>query len=152
LAAVYVFQMLALRSRRVSPGIEASRRAWIPSLPVEPPVLVLWLNQENRRFCGEPPQTPCAHCGHKPVPCIGSCPRLRLTFLATMRSAGSIEPSVLVSPLLGGPARLRPFVRALHLYQRQSCRNLNLQFSAKSQSTPHCQPLITPGSDHPPVL
>jgi hypothetical protein len=27
---------------------EASRRAQIPSLPVEPPVLVLWLNQVTR--------------------------------------------------------------------------------------------------------
>jgi hypothetical protein len=25
--------------------LEASRRAWIPSPPAEPPVLVLWLNQ-----------------------------------------------------------------------------------------------------------
>jgi hypothetical protein len=36
---------------------EASRRARIPSLPVEPPVFVLWLNQVTRRFYGEPPQT-----------------------------------------------------------------------------------------------
>jgi hypothetical protein len=27
---------------------EASRRAWIPSPPAEPPVLVLWLNQVTR--------------------------------------------------------------------------------------------------------
>jgi hypothetical protein len=32
-----------------------------------------------------------------------------------------------VSPLLGGPARLRPFAPALHLHQRKSSRNLHLQ-------------------------
>jgi hypothetical protein len=41
----------------VSPGIEASRRAQIPSPPAEPPDLVLWLDEVTRRFCGEPPQT-----------------------------------------------------------------------------------------------
>jgi hypothetical protein len=35
---------------------------------------------------------------------------------------------------------------------RKSSRNLHQQYSAKSQSTPHCQSLITPRSDHPPVL
>jgi hypothetical protein len=49
------------------------------------------------------------------------------------RSAtGSIEPSLLVSPLLGGPARLRPFAPAFHLHQRKSIRNLHLQYSDKS--------------------
>jgi hypothetical protein len=67
-------------------------------------------------------------------------------------TTGSIEPSLLVSPLLGGPARLRPFVPTLHLHQHKSSRNLHLQYSAKSQSTPRCQSLITPRSDHPPVL
>jgi hypothetical protein len=67
-------------------------------------------------------------------------------------AAESIEPSLLVSPLLGGPARLRPFVPALHLHQRKSSRNLQLQYLAKSQSTPRCQSLITARSDHPPVL
>jgi hypothetical protein len=50
----------------------------------------------------------------------------------------SIEPSLFVSPLLGGPARLRPFAPALHLHQHKSSRNLHLQYSPKSQSTPCC--------------
>jgi hypothetical protein len=40
----------------------------------------------------------------------------------------------------------------LHLHQHQSSHNLQLQYLAKSQSTQRCQSLITPGSDHPPVL
>jgi hypothetical protein len=71
-----------------------------------------------------------------------------LTPLAT----GSLKPSLLVSPLLGGPARHRPFVLALHLHQRKSNCNLHLQYLAKSQSTPRCQSPITARSDHPPVL
>jgi hypothetical protein len=64
----------------------------------------------------------------------------------------SLESGQLVSALLGGPARHRPFAPTLHLHQRKSSRNLHLQYSAKSQSTPHCQSLITARSDHPPVL
>jgi hypothetical protein len=71
-----------------------------------------------------------------------------LTALAT----GSLELGLLVSPLLGGPARHRPFGPTLHLHQRKSSRNLHLQYSAKSQSTPRCQSLITTRSYHPPVL
>jgi hypothetical protein len=71
-----------------------------------------------------------------------------LTPLAT----GSLESGLLVSPLLGGPARPRPFVPTLHLHQRKSSRNLHMQYSIKSQSTPRCQSLITARSDHPPVL
>jgi hypothetical protein len=71
-----------------------------------------------------------------------------LTPLAT----GSLEPGLLVSPLLGGPVRHRPFTPTLHLHQRKSSCNLHLQYSAKSQSTLRCQLLITARSDHPPVL
>jgi hypothetical protein len=71
-----------------------------------------------------------------------------LTPLAT----GSLESGLLVSPLLGGPSRHRPFVPTLHLHQWKSSHNLHLQYSAKSQSTPRCQSLITARSDHPPVL
>jgi hypothetical protein len=71
-----------------------------------------------------------------------------LTPLAT----GSLKPSLLVSPLLEGPARHIPFALALHLHHRKSSCNLHLQYSAKSQSTTHCQSLITARSDHPPVL
>jgi hypothetical protein len=40
----------------------------------------------------------------------------------------------------------------LHMHQRKSRRNLHLQYSAKSQSPPRCQSLITLESDHLPVL
>jgi hypothetical protein len=50
------------------------------------------------------------------------------------------------------PHMLRPFAPALHLHLRKSIHNLHLQYSAKSQSTPCCQSLITPRSDHPQVL
>jgi hypothetical protein len=81
------FPTQALRFRHTSAGIEASQRAQIPSPPVEPPVLVLWLNQVTRQFSGEPPQTPRADSGCEPLPCTGSNRRLRLAFLATMRPA-----------------------------------------------------------------
>jgi hypothetical protein len=71
-----------------------------------------------------------------------------LTPLATW----SLKPSLLVSPLLRGPARQRPFTLALHLHQRKSSRNLHLDYSAKSQSITRYQSLITARSDHPPVL
>jgi hypothetical protein len=71
-----------------------------------------------------------------------------LTPLAT----GSLESGLLVSPLLRGPVRHRPFAATLHQHQCKSSRNLLLQNSAKSQSTPRCQSLITARSDHPPVL
>jgi hypothetical protein len=71
-----------------------------------------------------------------------------LTPLATR----SLKPSLLVSPLLGGPARHRPFVLALHLHRHKSSRNLHLQYSAKIQSTPCCQSLVTARSNHPLVL
>jgi hypothetical protein len=49
-AAVRILQTQALRSRRVSPSIEASHRAQILSLPAEPLLLVLWLNQVTLWF------------------------------------------------------------------------------------------------------
>jgi hypothetical protein len=70
----------------------------------------------------------------------------------TPLAAGSLESGLLVSPLLRGPARHRPFTPTLHLHQHKSSCNLHLQYSAKSQSTPCCQSLITTRSDHSPVL
>jgi hypothetical protein len=72
--------------------------------------------------------------------------------LLTPLATGSLESGLLIFPLLGGPARHRPFVPTLHLHQRKSSRNLHLQYLAKIQSTPRCQSLITARSDHPPVL
>jgi hypothetical protein len=85
-------------------------------------------------------------------------PRLRPAVLATMRpaldSAGHRVPRTKPTCLLHTwrPHRRRPFALVLHLDQHQSSRNLHLQSLAKSQSTKCCQSLITPGSDHPPVL
>jgi hypothetical protein len=70
----------------------------------------------------------------------------------TPLATGSLEPSLLVSPLLVGPARHRPFAPSLHLHKCKSSCNLHLQYSGKSQSTAHCQSLITSRSDHPPFL
>jgi hypothetical protein len=70
---------------------EASRRARIPvqheAVLLVQLVLVLWLNLVILWFCGEQPQTPRADSRREPLPCTGSCPRLRLAFLATMRPA-----------------------------------------------------------------
>jgi hypothetical protein len=66
---------------------EVSRHAQISSPITEAPVLVLWLNQVTRRLCAKPPQTPRVDSGREPLPCTGSCPRLHLAFLATMRPA-----------------------------------------------------------------
>jgi hypothetical protein len=71
---------------------------------------------------------------------------------STPLATGSLESGLLVYPLLGGPARHRPFAPTFHLHQRKSSRKLHLQYSANSQSTPHCQSLIIARSDHPPVL
>jgi hypothetical protein len=108
-------------------------------------------------FC-EPPQTPRVDSSHEPLPCTGSCPQLHLAFLATMRPAldpaghrvPRAEPTCLSTPRR--PRKAKTFLARLHQHQRKSSCNLHLQFSAKSQSTPHCQSLITPRSDHPPVV
>jgi hypothetical protein len=60
-----------------------------------------------------------------------------------------------VSPITcvtNGAMFATPFALALHLHQHQSSRNLHLRYLAKNQSTPCCQSLITPGSDHSLVL
>jgi hypothetical protein len=64
----------------------------------------------------------------------------------------SLETSIFVCPTPGGAHWHRPFALVLHLHQHQSSRNLHLQYLAKSPSTQRCQSLITPGSDHPPIL
>jgi hypothetical protein len=149
-ATVRILPTQAPHSRRVSLGIEASHGARIPSSPAGPPILVLWLSQVTRWFCGEPLQTPRADSGHELLPCTGSSPRLCLAFLANAGRAwfcsatGSTALSLLVSPLLGGLARRRPFATVVHLHERKSSCNLRLQYLAKSQSTPHCQSLNTP--------
>jgi hypothetical protein len=152
-SVVHILPTQAPWSRRVCPDIKASRHDWILSLPAEPPVLVLWLNQVTQRFCGEPSQTPRADFDHEPLPCTDSYPWLRLAFLATMRPA--LDPIRPPGPLSQAYLSLHssgPFAHALHLQQCKSSRNLHLQYSAKSQFRPRCQSLATPGSDHPLVL
>jgi hypothetical protein len=60
------------------------------------------------------------------------------------------EPTCLSTPRR--PHRIRPFAPVHHLHQRKSNHNLHLKYSSKSQSTPCCQSLITPRSDHTLVL
>jgi hypothetical protein len=99
-------------------------------------------------------QTPRADFGCEPLPCTGSTLVLRpnqetipdfvLLFLPPcgphLISFGHrvhrVEPTCLSTPRR--PHRLRPFAPALHLHQHKSSRNLHLQYSAKSQSTPRC--------------
>jgi hypothetical protein len=96
-------------------GIEASRCAQIPSPPAEPPVLVLWLNQVTRWFCGEPPQTPRADSSCESLLCTDSCPQLHLAFLATMQPTldpvghrvPRVEPTCLSTP--GRPRKAKTF-------------------------------------------
>jgi hypothetical protein len=142
-----------MRSRHASAGIEASRRTRILSPPAEPPVLVLWLNQVTRRFLVNSRksrvQTPVV----SRYPATAPVDNFVLLFLPpcgphlTPLATGSLESSLLVSPLRGGPARHRPFAPTIQLHQRKSSCNLHLQYSAKSQFTPRCQSLITTRSD-----
>jgi hypothetical protein len=73
---------------------------------------------------------------------------------STLDSPGHRVPRTKPTRLLHTwrPHRQWPFTLVLHLYQHQSSRNLHLQYLAKNQSTQCCQSLVTPGSDHPPVL
>jgi hypothetical protein len=153
-----------------------NRPGW-PHLLVKSSASVLWINRVTQWFSGEPLQTPRTRCSLRQSPLMirlphssGSRldlgfdaqprnrPRLRPTVLATMRpaldSAGHRVPRTKPTCLLHTwrPHRRRPFALVLHLHQHQSSRNLHLQYSAKSQSTQRCQSLITPGSDHPPVI
>jgi hypothetical protein len=99
--------------------------------------LVLWLNQVTQRFCGEPPQTPRVDSGCD-YPAQAPIDDFVLLFLPpcgphlTPLATGSLESGLLVSPLLGGPARHRHFAPSLHLHQRKSSCNLHLQYSANS--------------------
>jgi hypothetical protein len=112
-----------------------------------PPSLRSWFcgsTQVTRRFCGEPQQTPRATPIMNRYPAPAPVHDFVLLFLPpcgphlTPLATGSLNPSLLVSPILGGPARHRPFAPNLHRYQRKSSCNLHLQYSTKSQSTPHC--------------
>jgi hypothetical protein len=135
----------------------------------------LWLSRVTRWFSGESPQTPRTWCSLRQSPLMTWLPWspgstlvlwlnqetvhwLHLAVLATMRPAldpaGHRVPRTKPTCLLHTwrPHRQRPFALVLHLHQHESCHNLHLQYLAKNQSTQRCQSLITPGSDHPPVL
>jgi hypothetical protein len=137
--------------------LEASWHARISSPPVEPPVLVLWFNQVTRPVLWWTTANPTCRLWswaatlHRVLSTTSSC--FSCQHVARTWPRWPPGPSsLLVSPLLGGPARHQPFALALHLNQRKSSHNLHLQYSANSQSTPHCQSLIIARSDHPPVL
>jgi hypothetical protein len=160
-AVVHVLPTQALRSRRVSPNIEASRRTRIPSPPAKSPVFVLWLNQVTQRFCGEPPQTPrmCrlqawAATLHQLMSTTSSC-----------FSCHHVAALDLAQPL--GPSR-QAYLSLHSLEARQdydlscllfTCTNANQ--AATCTCTYNTQPRVSPHhvvnhsslkSDHPPVF
>jgi hypothetical protein len=53
----------------------------VTSPSADPSVLVLWLDQVTRRFCGEPPQNPRVDSYREPLPCAGSSRDFVLLFL-----------------------------------------------------------------------
>jgi hypothetical protein len=137
---------------------EVSRRARIPSLSAEPPVLALWLNQAtpdgfvvNRRkprrlgaastpipLMTWPPRRPGStlvlRLNHETVPdfvllFLPPCGPHLISFGHRIRRA---EPTCLSTSRR--PHRLRPFAPALHLHQCKSRHNLHLQYSTKIQS------------------
>jgi hypothetical protein len=119
--------MQALRSRHASPGIEASRRAPIPSPPAEPPVLVLWLKQVTRRFCGEPPQTPREDSVMSRYPALTPIHDFILLFLppcghhSTALVTRSLKLSLLVSTVLGGIDLSRSLFTYTNANQTATC-------------------------------
>jgi hypothetical protein len=121
-----------------APPERLNRHGW-PHLLVESSASVLWLNRVTQWFSGEPLQTPRTRCS--------LCQSPLMTWLP--RSPGS---TLVLRLDTWRPHRQRPFTLVLHLHQHESSRNLHLQYLAKNQSTQSCQPLITQGSDHPPVL
>jgi hypothetical protein len=147
-----------------------SDRFW-PDSHIESSALALWLSLETQWFSGEPLQTPRTWCSLRQSLLMTWLPRspgstlfLRLNqetihdfillFLPpcgphlTPLATGSLEASLLVCSTPGGLTCIDLSRFALHLHQHQSIRNLHLQYLAKSQSTQHCQSLITPRSDH----
>jgi hypothetical protein len=145
--------MQAPRSRRVSPSIEASQCARIPSPPAEPPIFVLWLNQVTRWFCGESPQTPCVDYP-APTPIhdfvllfLPPCDPHLIPFDHRVHRA---EPTCLSTPRR--PRKAKTFRSRSSPAPMQIKPQPAPVILGKSHSTPRCQSLITPGSDHPPVL
>jgi hypothetical protein len=151
-----------------------SGRFW-PDSHARSSTSTLWLSRVTRWFSGEPPQTSRTWCSLRQSPLMTCLPRspgsslvlwlnqetgrqLHLVVLATMRPAldpaGHRVPRTKPTYLLHTwrPHQQRPFALVLHPHQHESSHNLHLQYLAKNQSTQCCQSLITPGSDHPPVL
>jgi hypothetical protein len=129
----------------------------------------------NQWFSGKPPETSRTRCSLRQSPLMTRLPRSPGLTLVFRLNQETVHDFHLVVHATMWPAldpaghrvlrtkptcllhtwrtqRQRPFALVLHLYQHQSSRNLHLQYLAKNQSTQRCQSLITPGSDHPPVL
>jgi hypothetical protein len=140
-------------------------------------VLLSWLcgsTQGTQWFSGEPPETPRTRCSLRQSQLMTRLPRSSGSTLVLRLNQETIHDFILLfmppcgphlTPLATGPSnqatcllhtwrphRRRPFALVLHLHQHQLSRNLHLQYLAKNQSTQCCQSLITPGSDHTPVL
>jgi hypothetical protein len=131
--------------------------------------LALWINQGTQWFSSEPPETPRTRCSLRQSPLMTRLPRSPGSTLVLRLNQETIHDFILLflppcglhlTPLATGSLdesylsshRQRHFALVLHLHQHQSRRNLHLQYLAKNQFTQRCQSLITPGSDHPPVL
>jgi hypothetical protein len=154
--------------RRQTDSPNRSGRFWLDS-HVRSSASALWLSRITGWFSGEPPQTPRTWCSLHQSPLMT---RLDLGFVPQPRNRPPTssrcschhaartwprwEPSPSNKAYLSSPhleaSPQWPFALVLHLHQHKSSHNLHLQYLAKSQSTKHCQSLITPGSDHPPVL
>jgi hypothetical protein len=135
----------------------------------------LWLNRVTRWFSGEPRQTPRTWCSLRQSPLMIWLPRslgstlvlwlnketvldFILSFLPpcgphlTPRATGSLEPSLPVFFTPGGLTSnnlSRLFFTCTNTSQAATC---TCNYLAKDQCTQRCQSLITPGSNHPPVL
>jgi hypothetical protein len=135
-------------------------------------VLALWINQGTQWFSGEPLEPRRTWCSLRQSSLMTRLPRRSGSTLALRLNQETVHDFVLLFMPPCGPHmvsfihmvdraeptclstpqrthRHRPFMPALHLHIRKSCRNLHLQYSAKSQSAPHCPSLITPRSNHP---
>jgi hypothetical protein len=101
--------------------------------PRNPPPMVLWPNHQTPRRLDRLLSL-ASFLDLATTDAPAPCPRLHLALLAPCGShlipsaTWSIEPSLLVSPLLGGPAMLRPFAPVLHLHQRKPSRNQHVQY------------------------
>jgi hypothetical protein len=150
-----------------------NRTRWLHSL-VESSSSVLWLNRVTQWFSGEPLQFLRTRCSPRQSPLMTRLPCCPGSTLVLRFNQETVHDFVLLflppcgshlTPLatgsLGQAYLCSPHLEALPTMIFRACSSpaptpvkpqLYLQYLAKSLSTPRCQSLITPGSDHPLVL